>query len=137
MPVVDASVLVEYLARGEAADAAEQTIETGNLIAPHLIDAEVGHALRRLAAARRLAAEDAEQALLELSDLPMTRASHQPLLMSAWHFRGNVSFYDAIYLALAQELDAELATFDARLARAAKGTGIAVEVLPASDKRAR
>lgn len=49
MPVLDASVLVAYLAGGEYAEQARARLLRGHnaLWAPHLVDAEVGHVLRR------------------------------------------------------------------------------------------
>jgi predicted nucleic acid-binding protein len=46
---LDASVLVAYLAGGELAEQARRAllVERRATWAPHLIDAEVGHALRR------------------------------------------------------------------------------------------
>lgn len=133
MPVVDASLLVAYLARGEWADEAGAEIEAAGdqLFAPHLIDAEVGHALRRMAAASELDAADAAAALANLARLPIHRAPHTFLLDSAWALREAVSFYDALYLALAQELELAMVTLDARLARAAAGLPVEVELIDA------
>lgn len=135
MPVIDASVLVPYLIHDEGTEALGERIRAGigSLIAPHLVDAEVGHTLRRLVAARKLNAADAEHALVDLADLPLERAGHAMLLPAAWQLRSNVSFYDALYLALARELDAEFLTLDARLARAATAAKVQVELLAASD----
>jgi predicted nucleic acid-binding protein len=36
----------------------------------------------------------------------------------AWELRENLTAYDALYVALAEELDCELVTADARIARA-------------------
>jgi predicted nucleic acid-binding protein len=48
MNVVDASVLVEFLAGGEHREAAEHAIGRERWVwAPALVDAEVGNALRR------------------------------------------------------------------------------------------
>ena len=51
-----------------------------------------------------------------------------PLLRRVWELRGNVSAYDACYLALAEALDATLLTADARLA-AAPGMRCRIEVM--------
>jgi predicted nucleic acid-binding protein len=58
----------------------------------------------------------ARDALVDLADLPLRRAGHRGLLARAWELRENVSFYDALYIALAERLD--LLTLDARLSRA-------------------
>jgi predicted nucleic acid-binding protein len=127
MPVLDASVLVEYLASGEHAEAARERIlaEPHAIWAPHLIDAEVGHALRRAVRLGKLDGEAATEALWHLAELPLRRVSHEVLIRYAWALRENVSFYDALYVALAELLDQRLITFDARLARA---SGIQAEI---------
>jgi predicted nucleic acid-binding protein len=47
---------------------------------------------------------------------------------AAWELRDNVTFYDALYVALAAALDVPLLTADARLARA-PGLPCQVEVV--------
>jgi predicted nucleic acid-binding protein len=121
--VVDASVVFSALVRGEHADWAEQHLSAAgggrSLWAPHLIDVEVGHALRRTVAARRLREDRAAAALGKLSELPLRRIVHVGLLDRAWQLRYNLTFYDGIYVALAEMLDVPLITLDRRLARAA------------------
>jgi predicted nucleic acid-binding protein len=130
MPVLDASVLVEYLADGEHASEARQRImqDRGRLWAPHLIDAEVGHVLRRATLAGELTATAARGALEDLAEIPLQRAPHRALLQRAWRLRANVSFYDGLYIALAERLGLPLVTLDARLARA-PGLRTSVEVI--------
>lgn len=130
MAVVDASVVVEFLSAGQGAQAAGRRL--GNraepLWAPHLIDAEVGHALRRFVRSGELSASAGEDALWELDELRVRRISHELLVRHAWGLREQVSFYDGLYVALAEMLEEPLVTFDARLARA--GLRAEVEVLP-------
>jgi predicted nucleic acid-binding protein len=133
MPVVDASVLVEYLTSGANAEAARERIfdDRHAVWAPELVDAEVGHVLRREERRGDLDEEAAGEALWELDLLPVKRVSHEQLLRYAWLLRDNVTFYDALYVALAEMLDEPLVTLDARLARA--GVDAKIEVLaPAS-----
>lgn len=129
MPVVDSSVLVEFLADGEHAELAGErlTAEEHVLWAPHLVDAEVGHALRRVVRAGAMDADAAGEALWQLDELPVRRVSHELLIHVAWVFRDNLSFYDGLYVALAEMLNEPLLTFDARLARA--GLNAKIEVL--------
>jgi predicted nucleic acid-binding protein len=131
MPVVDASVVVEFVAFGERRDAAERRLREDDeaLWAPHLLDAEVGHALRRAVRREALDPATAGEALWRLDELPLRRVSHEVLVHYAWELRDNVSFYDGLYVALAEILDEPLITFDARLARA--GVSARVEVLAA------
>lgn len=51
-----------------------------------------------------------------------------PLAELAWNWRANVSFYDALYVALAVRLDVPLVTADARLSRA-PDLGCRIEVV--------
>lgn len=133
MPVVDASVLIELLSDGEYADVAKERLddEEFELWAPHLIDAEVGHALRRWVRLGKISADAAGRALWEVDEIPVERVEHEPLVHVAWQLRDNFSFYDALYVALALMLDEPLLTFDARLARAGAQTGVdpPIEVL--------
>jgi predicted nucleic acid-binding protein len=129
MPVIDASVLVEFLSDGEYKEVVEERLDVEEyaLWAPHLIDAEVGHALRRSVRLGALTAGAAGRALWEVDDLPLERVEHEHLIHAAWGLRDNFSFYDGLYVALALMLDEPLLTFDARLARS--GFDIPVEVL--------
>lgn len=125
MAVVDASVLVAVLAGGESSGWAERQLWTGgarrSLWAPHLIDAEVGNSLRRLVALGKIEDENAAGALHDLADFPLRRIVHTGMLERAWSLRNNLSFYDGLYVALAEGLGAPLLTLDARLAKATAG----------------
>jgi predicted nucleic acid-binding protein len=133
MSVVDASVFVELLRKGERAAVVEERLdaEEHKLWAPHLVDAEIGHALRRAVRLGEIDADVAGAALWEIDVLPIERVEHELLVHVAWQLRDNFSFYDALYVALALMLDEPLLTFDARLARAGEQTGVdlPIEVL--------
>jgi predicted nucleic acid-binding protein len=134
LPVVDASVVVTVLIRGEYADWAEEQLSgaggSHSLWAPHLIDAEVGQSLRRRVAARKLPNDHASKAMGKFAGLPLGRIVHTGLLDRAWQLRHNYSFYDGLYVALAELLDAPLITLDRRLARAVGGTARAAVLTP-------
>jgi predicted nucleic acid-binding protein len=119
MAVVDASVFVEFFREGEHAELVDERLhaEEHALWAPHLVDAEIGHALRRAVRLGEMDVEEAGEALWELDALPIERVEHEPLVHVAWDLRDNFSFYDGLYLALALMLDEPLLTFDARLVR--------------------
>lgn len=127
--VVDASVLIMALADdgGEGA-AARGRLRGEALTAPHLIDLEVASALRTLTARGALTERRASAALRDLSDLPLQRAPHAPLLPRVWALRGTLTPYDAAYVALAEALEAPLLTADRRLAKA-PGPRCPIEVL--------
>jgi predicted nucleic acid-binding protein len=89
------------------------------LHAPHLLDIEVTQVIRRYASKGEIGGERGREALSDLSDLPMRRYEHSFLLPRVWDLRNNLTAYDAVYVALAEALDAVLLTRDQRLAAAA------------------
>ena len=129
MIVVDASVIVTGLADdGEDGDRVRARLRGERLVAPHVIDLEVVSAWRRLAAAGHLDERRANLALADLDSLRLERVAHRPLVSRCWELRGNLTVYDAAYVALAELLEVELLTADSRLA-AAPGIRCRVEVL--------
>ena len=120
MIVVDASVVVEMLLRTEAGIRITPQIHTtsATVHSPHLLDAEVAHVVRRYALAGEIDAERGAEMVDVLGDLVIHRHDHRPLLGRAWELRHNVGAYDALYVALAEALDAPLLTADGRLAAA-------------------
>lgn len=120
MIVLDASVVVEYLLDiPPFADTIARRMigEAPNLAAPHLLDVEDGQALRRLLRLGDISAGRAGAALDDLTDLAVIRYPHTPLLTRAFELRDNATIYDAVYVALAEALDAKLLTRDAALKR--------------------
>lgn len=129
MIVVDASVLAVALGDdGTDGRAARARLTGETLTAPELLDLEVVSVWRRHVAAKRMTARRASDALSDLADLPILRATHQPLLPRIWELRHAVTTYDAAYVALAEAMGVVLVTADARLARA-PGIRCATEVL--------
>ena len=120
MIVLDASALVELILETPAGRTIADRIADPavGLHVPHLADLEVAQALRRYTQKREIDAADASQALADLRALDLQRHAHEPLLDRVWELRGNFSAYDAVYVALAEVLEATLLTCDAALARA-------------------
>ena len=120
MIVIDASALLELVLRSALADRiAERALAaSASLHAPHLLDIEATHVLRRMVQRKDISANRAEVALADFSDLRIERHSHQGLLVRVWQLRDAMTAYDGSYVALAEALDAPLLTCDGRLARA-------------------
>lgn len=119
MSVVDASVLVEYVGAGAHVDAAREAIGRERWVwAPALVDAEVGNTLRRQVRTEEITARKARAALEDFLEMRLQRVPHPALVDRAWQLRDNVSFYDGLYVALAEALRMPLLTLDARLAQA-------------------
>ena len=57
-------------------------------------------------------------AVADLADLDLHRHPHLDVVTRAWRLRENVTTYDAMYVALAEALDAPLVTCDTPLANA-------------------
>jgi len=120
MIVVDASAVLEVLLRTPAASAVEKWLfdPSHTLHAPDLLDVEVAQVVRRYAANGEIDGERGRAALADLAGLPVHRYPHDFLLPRVWELRGNLTAYDAVYVALAEALDALLLTRDKRLAAA-------------------
>jgi predicted nucleic acid-binding protein len=118
--VLDASAAVEWLlGRPRADDIAARLADPDiTLHAPHLLAVEVAQVLHRQLRMGAISASRGENALEDLAALDLQRHDHEPLLSRVWELRDNVTAYDAVYLALAEVLDATLLTMDAKLARA-------------------
>ena len=120
MIVVDASALLEFLLQTPIGTRVEARLfrKDDELHAPHLVDVEVTQGLRRLVRAGEVSAVRAADAIADLADLDLHRHPHLDLLTRAWKLRENVTAYDAMYVALAEALDAPIVTCDTPLAKA-------------------
>jgi predicted nucleic acid-binding protein len=74
--------------------------------------------LRRLELNRRYDPSRIQLALDRLLAAPITRVSVKPLIPKAWRLRHNLTLGDALYVVVAQQLDAPLVTSDLKLASA-------------------
>lgn len=120
MIVVDASALLEFLLQTPLGIRVEARLfrDEDEFHSPHLLDAEVTQALRRLVRAGDVSANRAAEAIADLIDLDIHRHAHLDLLTRAWKLRENLTAYDAMYVALAEALDATVVTCDTPLANA-------------------
>ena len=120
MIVIDASAAVDWLLQTSAGQLIEKRIYSHNesLHTPHLLDLEVAQVLRRLVREGTVSAHRANEVILDLLDLRITRYPHFVLVPRIWQLRHNLSAYNAAYVVLAENLGATLVTRDARLASA-------------------
>lgn len=129
MIVVDASVVLELLLGLPLGTAAQEQLfgADGGAHAPDHLNAEVLHVLRRYERRGIITAERSHEGLADLLDLPIARYPSLALIERAWALRRDLTAYDALYVALAEALDASLVTADGRLSTAAAAhTGITV-----------
>jgi len=117
--VVDASAVVAALVGGGNEGAwAEAEMAGDDLAAPHHMPVEVANILRRAILAGQLSADAASMAHADLLDLPVVLYPYEASADRAWELRTNLSMYDAWYVALAEQIGAEVVTLDRRLASA-------------------
>ena len=130
MIVVDASALLEFLLQTSIGVRVEERIfrDADELHAPHLVHVEVVQGPRRLVRMGEVSSGRADEAIVDLADLDLHRHPHVDLLGRAWKLRDNVSAYDAMYVALAEALEATVVTCDRPLAKA-PGRGTRIEVI--------
>jgi predicted nucleic acid-binding protein len=128
--VLDASAAIEWLFRTSKGLKIDQRISppSESLHAPHLLDLEVTQVLRRFVRDKAITEHRAQESLDDLADLRLRRYSHDFLLPRVWELRATLTAYDAVYVALAELLDAPLLSCDRRIA-SASGHRANVEVL--------
>ena len=121
MTVLDSSVAVDVLLGGGAGPAAEELIAAEHgFAAPDLIVFEVLSALRRLTARKLVTQDRASAAVTDFATLPLDLLPTLHLRARAWELRGNMTVGDALFVALAEDLDEPLVTKDQALAAAAR-----------------
>jgi predicted nucleic acid-binding protein len=109
--VIDASVLVAAAVdSGPSGAWAEQVVAGGGLHAPELVLVETISTL------------EATSAYIDCMRLDIEVYAFSPVAERVWELRHSLTSYDAWYVAVAEALDAPLATLDTRLTRAAGPT---------------
>lgn len=117
--VVDSSVVVAALVdEGPDGSWARAGLRGEALVAPGHLHVEVSNVLRRAVLRGQLARDIAVLAHRDLVDLPVTVFPFEPLAGRTWELHPTVTAYDAVFVALAEALDAPLWTLDRKLAGA-------------------
>ncbi len=117
--VVDASVLVAMSVDSESEGRwARAVVAQHSLAGPELALAEAVNILRRLEQAGRIPQLAADSAYRDLLRLDLELFPFAPFADRIWALRGNLTSYDAWYIALAEALHCPLMTLDRKLGRA-------------------
>ena len=118
--VIDASALVAALVdSGSEGDWAESVAASSPLAAPELILAETANTLRRLEGSGAISRLEATTAFRDLLRMDLELLPFAPFADRVWELRGNLTSYDAWYVAVAEAFECPLATLDLKLSRAA------------------
>ena len=117
--VVDASVLIAALVdNGDDGRWSETSIRRDGLIAPELLLVEASNTLRRLERAGIISNIEANAAHGDLLRLDVELFPFAPFAERVWALRGNLTGYDAWYVAVAERFECPLLTLDRKLSRA-------------------
>ena len=114
--VLNASAIVDLLLDVPTAAAIQQRMRGNELHAPAHFDAEVLSVLGRLHRDGHLSSSDVSTRLTLVERLPIQRHELPSLLTGAWDRRGNLRLVDALYVELAERLEAQILTTDEHLA---------------------
>lgn len=119
--VADCSIIIRLLANIPGDDLLRRRLAR-TVHAPALIDAEVSSVVRGLTItakpAVRISEERAVQMLGDYAGLRIVRHPMRPLQARAFELRHNFTAYDAMYIALAEQLRLPLLTDDGKFAGA-------------------
>ena len=125
--VLDASASVDMLLRTQTGRTLRKRLPIGVAwYVPEHFYVEVAGAIRRAELRGEISRGRAIQAFSDLRSTFVRRVAVRPLLSKAWSRRGHLTVADALYVVLAEDLDATLVTSDAKLARA---PGMTIKVL--------
>lgn len=129
MIVVDANLLVYFWAGGQGAHLAQAVLRRDAMwVAPLLWRSEFRNAVVNLSRARRLASGHAvtwaREAETQMIGREYSVESHSVLTLAA---RSGCSAYDCEYVALAEDLDVPLVTFDEQVSLAFPDRAVAPE----------
>lgn len=97
------------------------------VLAPQLLLAETGNVLLRKFRRGELSSQELTELLQAIASLPIRHCDHEPLLMPACALAQshNLTLYDALYLAVAEQHGARLLTNDNALGNVARAIGVA------------
>jgi predicted nucleic acid-binding protein len=118
--VVDASVVAAWCFGEPRAPEALELLKEAELYGPVLLAFELTNIARRKSVAYPEKAEAIDAALRLAFSLPIHGSEVDHLAVLQLSLEANLTTYDASYLFLARKLAIPLATFDERLARAAR-----------------
>jgi len=128
--IVDASVIAEFVVKGDYTIQARQLISSldqgDELWIPEFCLLECANVLWKRVRFKQAVAGDARLLILDLCELPFTIGAIRDLLPRALEIGilHELTIYDSLYLALAEIVKVELITLDKSQAKAAQSLGV-------------
>lgn len=98
--------------------ATEILVSDPEWIVPEIWRTELLSVFRGLSRGGKLTDGDAQRSVRWLQEITVVTAPTGPVLSRMWELRGNLSAYDANYVAVAESYDLTFVTADARIAKA-------------------
>ncbi len=124
--ILDASVVLAWLLQEPGSDAAERMLSRGDLAAPSIIFAEVGHVLTKQVRRRAMTPDAAFLAWRLFAVAPLRTVSIEDLGQRSLELSIAVHgvYYDCLYLALAESEQDVFVTSDESFVRAVRATSL-------------
>ncbi len=135
---MDASVVVKWFLLEDHTESARSLLnEDFTLFAPDLVRAEVGNVMWKRWRRGDVSAEAAEEALHHLGRLPLRILTSRSLMATAWKVSEQFgrSFYDGLYVALAERTQSALVTADRKLYNALRESDLSGRLIWVEDLR--
>lgn len=110
--------MVDYLVDSPLAPRVADRIRDREIFVPAHFDAEILSALGRLQRSGELSEGQVEERLALTAQAPFHRHLLAPLLQGAWALHDNVRLVDALYIELANQVEATIITTDAGMSAA-------------------
>lgn len=129
--VVDASVVVKWFVPEIHAEGAKRLLDPANeLLAPDLLWSELGNAVWKKLRRGQLQHRHARSILEDFRHYPIRIAPAEPLAETALEIAADLgrSFYDCLYLALAERSDCSLVTADRKFYDAIRASAPARQI---------
>ena len=131
MRVIDSSSLVKFFSKEEGWKAVRELI-LGGVISLDLSVKEVANALWKKVLRNEMSASDANKIITDLLETEVIKIANQGKYLSkAFEIavRNRITVYDALFVALARELNVELITSDTKQAEVAEKEGISTVIV--------
>ncbi|OYT30748.1 MAG: PIN domain nuclease [Thermoprotei archaeon] len=131
MKVIDSSSLVKYFSKEEGWKLVKKAILDG-VVTLDLAVKEVANALWKKVLRSEISIDDANKIITDLLEAEVIKViSQDKYLTQAFKIavENKITVYDALFIALAKEMNIELITSDAKQAEVAKEEGVSVRII--------